>query len=130
MSVEKQFSLAGKVNVVTGGTGVLGASFVKSIAEAGVSVAILGRNAEIAQQRADEINTNGDSAIGVVADVLDEVSLEKARQTIILKFGKIDGLVNAAGGNMPGTVVEPTASIFNLNMDALKQGLSKCNSLT
>ena len=48
MSVEKQFSLAGKVIVVTGGTGVLGASFVKSIAEAGVSVAILGRNAEIA----------------------------------------------------------------------------------
>lgn len=121
MSVENQFSLAGKVIVVTGGTGVLGASFVKTIAAAGGSVAILGRKGEIAQQRADEINENGGNAIGVVADVLDEASLEKAKDLILAKFGKIDGLVNAAGGNMPGAVVEPTASVFDLNMDALKQ---------
>lgn len=120
MSVEN-FSLTGKVIVVTGGTGVLGASFVKAIALAGGSVVILGRNAEVAEQRATEINASGGNAFAVVADVLDIAALENAKALILAKYGKIDGLVNAAGGNMPGAVVEPTASVFDLNMDSLKQ---------
>ena len=120
MSIEN-FSLKGKVIVVTGGTGVLGASFVKAIAQAGGSVVILGRNAEVAQNRADEINTSGGNAFAVVADVLNETALQNAKELILAKYGKIDGLVNAAGGNMPGAVVEPTASVFDLNMDSLKQ---------
>jgi NAD(P)-dependent dehydrogenase (short-subunit alcohol dehydrogenase family) len=120
MSIEN-FSLKGKVIVVTGGTGVLGASFVKAIAQAGGSVVILGRNAEVAQHRADEINTSGGNAFAVVADVLNETALQNAKELILAKYGKIDGLVNAAGGNMPGAVVEPTASVFDLNMDSLKQ---------
>ncbi len=120
MSVEN-FSLAGKVIVVTGGTGVLGASFVKAIALAGGSVVILGRNAEVAQQRANEINANGGNAFAVIADVLDEAALHTAKELILAKFGKIDGLVNAAGGNMPGAVVEPNASVFDLSIDSLKQ---------
>jgi len=120
MSVEN-FSLTGKVIVVTGGTGVLGASFVKAIALVGGSVVILGRKAEVAEQRAAEINANGGSAFAVVADVLDIAALENAKTLILAKYGKIDGLVNAAGGNMPGAVVEPTASVFELNMDSLKQ---------
>ena len=120
MSIEN-FSLKGKVIVVTGGTGVLGASFVKAIAQAGASVVILGRNAEVAQHRADEINTSGGNAFAVIADVLNETALQNAKELILAKYGKIDGLVNAAGGNMPGAVVEPTASVFDLNMDSLKQ---------
>jgi NAD(P)-dependent dehydrogenase (short-subunit alcohol dehydrogenase family) len=117
----ENFSLKGKVIVVTGGTGVLGASFVKSIAFAGGSVVILGRNAEVAQARANEINVVGGDAFAVVADVLDETALQNAKTLILEKYGKIDGLVNAAGGNMPGAVVEPTASIFSLDMDSLKK---------
>jgi NAD(P)-dependent dehydrogenase (short-subunit alcohol dehydrogenase family) len=120
MSVEN-FSLTGKVIVVTGGTGVLGASFVKAIALAGGSVVILGRKAEVAEKRANEINASGGNAFAVVADVLDIAALENAKALILAKYGKIDGLVNAAGGNMPGAVVEPTASVFELNMDSLKQ---------
>lgn len=120
MSVEN-FSLTGKVIVVTGGTGVLGASFVKAIALAGANVIILGRKADIAEQRAAEINANGGNAFAVVADVLDITALENAKALILAKYGKIDGLVNAAGGNMPGAVVEPTASVFDLNIDSLKQ---------
>ncbi len=117
------FSLEGKVIVVTGGTGVLGQSFVKAIAQAGGKVAILGRKVEVAKERAEEINKNGGEAIGVVCDVMSEESLIAAKNEILNAFGKIDGLVNGAGGNMPGAVVEPDADIFDLNIGALRQVL-------
>ncbi|RRN76729.1 SDR family NAD(P)-dependent oxidoreductase, partial [Pseudoxanthomonas sp. SGD-10] len=117
------FSLEGKVIVVTGGTGVLGQSFVKAISEAGGKVAILGRKGDVAKARAEEINKNGGEAIGVVCDVMSEESLIAAKDEILKAFGKIDGLVNGAGGNMPGAVVEPDADIFDLNISALRQVL-------
>lgn len=122
-NVQNSFSLEGKVIVVTGGTGVLGESFVKAISQSGGKVAILGRNEKVAKERAEQINANGGTAIGVVADVMSEESLIKAKEEILAKFGKIDGLVNGAGGNLPGAVVEPGADIFKLNIPALKQVL-------
>ncbi|MBU0695533.1 MAG: SDR family oxidoreductase [Bacteroidetes bacterium] len=120
-SIADQFSLKGKVIVVTGGTGILGESFVKSISSAGGKVVILGRKADVAEARAKEINENGGDALAVVADVLDEESLIKAKDLILEKYGKIDGLVNGAGGNMSGAVVEPDASVFNLDMASLEK---------
>lgn len=119
MDNKNLFDLTGKVIVVTGGTGVLGSSFVKAIAAAGASVAILGRNKEVAEERAAEINAKGGKALAVIADVLDEESLTSAKAQVLNAFGKIDGLVNGAGGNMPGAVVEPGASVFELDMDSL-----------
>ncbi|MES2005404.1 MAG: SDR family oxidoreductase [Bacteroidota bacterium] len=117
------FSLHNKVIVVTGGTGILGGSFVKGIADAGGTAIILGRNAEVAQKRAEEINANGGKAFAVVADVLDENNLVKARELILEKFGTIDGLVNGAGGNMPEGVLQPDADIFSMNMDGMKKAM-------
>jgi NAD(P)-dependent dehydrogenase (short-subunit alcohol dehydrogenase family) len=122
-NMQNLFSLEGKVIVVTGGTGVLGESFVKAISQSGGKVAILGRNEKVANERAEALTANGGDAIGVFADVMDEESLIKAKEIILAKFGKIDGLVNGAGGNMPGAVVEPGADIFKLNIPALKQVL-------
>ncbi len=128
MQNKNLFGLDGKVIVVTGGTGVLGASFVKAIAAAGASVAIMGRNVpkdeEIAVLRTEEINNGGGKAMAISADVLDEASLVLAKDQVIAKFGKIDGLVNAAGGNMPGAVIEPDASIFELDIDSLTKVLN------
>jgi NAD(P)-dependent dehydrogenase (short-subunit alcohol dehydrogenase family) len=121
--ISNQFSLEGKVVVVTGGTGVLGKSFVNSIANAGGKVAILGRNIAVAEERAKEINDNGGVAIAIVADVMDEGSLIKAKDQILKTFGKIDALVNGAGGNMPGAVVNPEDDIFKLNIPALRSVL-------
>jgi NAD(P)-dependent dehydrogenase (short-subunit alcohol dehydrogenase family) len=63
MGSSNLFSLKGKVIVVTGGTGILGGGFVKGIADAGGIAVILGRNAEVGQQRADEINASGGTAL-------------------------------------------------------------------
>lgn len=114
------FSLAGKSVVVTGGTGILGGAFIKGIAEAGAAVGILGRNEKIASERAAEIVQAGGKAIALVANVLEESELVSAKQKMLDAFGKIDGLVNAAGGNMPAGVVQPDADIFNMNLEGLK----------
>ena len=119
--MNNKYSLEDKVIVVTGGTGILGQSFVNGIAEAGGSVAILGRNEAVANERADFINQKGGKALGVVADVLKNNDLLNAKDKILQHFGRIDGLVNGAGGNMPQGVLQPGEDIFNMNLDGMKQ---------
>ena len=117
----ESFSLKDKVIVVTGGTGILGNSFVNAIVEAGGAVGILGRNREVAEKRAEAINGKGGRAVALIADVLDEEQLVAAKDLTVQKFGKIDGLVNAAGGNMPEGVLQPDEDIFHMNMVGMKK---------
>ncbi|HEY9003675.1 MAG TPA: SDR family oxidoreductase [Mucilaginibacter sp.] len=119
--MNNNFSLEGKVIVVTGGTGILGNSFVNGIVDAGGTVVILGRNEAIANERADAINKKGGKALAVVADVLNQDDLVAARDKILKAFGRIDGLVNGAGGNMPQGVLQPDEDIFKMNLDGMKQ---------
>lgn len=116
-----QFSLAGKVIVVTGGTGILGNAFVNGIVAAGGTVGILGRNKAIADERADHINANGGKAIALVADALNTGELIAAKNKILDAFGRIDGLVNGAGGNMPEGVLQPDEDIFQMNLEGMKK---------
>ncbi|HUR11361.1 MAG TPA: SDR family oxidoreductase [Flavitalea sp.] len=117
----ENFSLQGKVIIVTGGTGILGNAFVEAIVEAGGSVGILGRKKDVAESRAESILKKGGKAIALVADVLDEKQLIASRQKMINQFGKIDGLVNGAGGNMPDGVLQPDENIFKMNIDGMKK---------
>ena len=119
--MENAYSLKDKVIVVTGGTGILGNSFVNAIVEAGGIVGIMGRNKEIAEKRADAINNNGGQAIALVADVLDEDQLQQSLNLILNEFGKVDGLVNGAGGNMPEGVLQPSDDIFSMNIQGMKR---------
>lgn len=119
--MKNDFSLKGKVIVVTGATGILGEAFINGIADAGGIVGVLGRNEKIANERAASIINQGGEAIALIADVTNEMDLINAREIILSKYGKIDGLVNAAGGNMPDAVIQPGQDIFQLNMSALQQ---------
>lgn len=116
MSVSKLFSLEGRVAVVTGATGVLGGTMAKGLAEAGVAVGILGRRMEAARALADEICAQGGRALPLQADVLNQGQLVEAHQQMLKAFGTIDILVNAAGGNMPGAVVPPDKTFFDMNV--------------
>jgi NAD(P)-dependent dehydrogenase (short-subunit alcohol dehydrogenase family) len=115
------FSLKDKVIVITGGTGILGHAFVHGVAAAGGIVAILGRNEQIAKQRAREIEAGGGQAIALIADVTREDELKDARDLLLRSFGRIDGIVNAAGGNVPEAVIQPDDDVFSLNMNGLRQ---------
>jgi NAD(P)-dependent dehydrogenase (short-subunit alcohol dehydrogenase family) len=117
------FSLKNKVIVITGGTGILGGSFVKGIADAGGTAIIIGRNATVGEQRAADVNAAGGKAFFVQADVMNEQGLVKARDIILEKFGTIDGLVNGAGGNMPEGVLQPDADIFSMNLEGMRKAM-------
>jgi NAD(P)-dependent dehydrogenase (short-subunit alcohol dehydrogenase family) len=117
----EQFSLKDKVIIVTGGTGILGNAFVNAIVEAEGSVGILGRNEKVANERAEAINKNGGRALALVADVMDEGQLTTAKEKLLSQFGKIDGLVNAAGGIMPEGVLQPDQDIFSMNVAGMKK---------
>lgn len=117
------FSLQDKVIIVTGGTGVLGGSFVKGIAAAGGIPVIIGRNETIASQRAGEVMKGGGKAMAIVADVLEENELVVARDKVLEKFGTIDGLVNGAGGNMPEGILQPEADVFSMNIAGMKKAM-------
>lgn len=119
--IEELFGLKAKVAVVTGGTGVLGSDMCKALAKAGASVVILGRRKEVADKLAQEIVQAGGKAMGVSADVLDTKQLVEARKLIVGKFGTIDILVNAAGGNLPGAVVTPDKTFLDLKLDDFKK---------
>ena len=121
MNITEEFSLKDKVIVVTGGTGILGEAFIHSIAKAGGIVAVLGRNKKVAEERVASIINDGGQAITLIADVTQKEQLIEAREKLIGVYGKIDGLVNAAGGNMPGAVVQPGQDVFDLNFEALKE---------
>ncbi|MGZ3839067.1 MAG: SDR family oxidoreductase [Flavisolibacter sp.] len=117
----ENFSLKEKVIVVTGGTGILGNAFVEAIVEAGGAVGILGRNEKLARERASVINARGGRALPLVADVLSEEQLQQAKKEIIEAFGRLDGLVNGAGGNMPEGVLQPGEDIFKMNLEGMKK---------
>ncbi|MCE7862406.1 MAG: SDR family NAD(P)-dependent oxidoreductase [Bacteroidetes bacterium CHB5] len=118
--IENLFTLQSRVAIVTGGTGVLGSAMCKALANAGAAVVILGRRKEAADQLAKEIGTKGGMALGISADVLNKDQLIEARQRVLNKFGRIDILINGAGGNMPGAVVMPDKTIFDLSIDDFK----------
>lgn len=120
---EEKFSLKEKVIIVSGGTGILGGAFVNAIAAAGAKVVIIGRNEKVGNERATEINTSGGTAIFIATDVLVEAQLITAREKIIAAYGRIDGLVNAAGGNIPEGVLPPDRDVFDLNIEGVKNAM-------
>lgn len=121
MGVLESFSLSDKVIVVTGGTGVLGESFINAIAEAGGKIVVLGRNSEKAEERVKLANSMGAEAIAIIADVTDKEQLIHARNEILDHFGTIDGLINAAGGNIPGATIAPGQDFFESDIaDTIK----------
>ncbi|MEO7990443.1 MAG: SDR family oxidoreductase [Chryseolinea sp.] len=113
----KLFDLTRKVAVVTGGTGVLGSAMARGLAEAGAHVVILGRRKEAGDLIAAEISKLGVKSFCLQADVLDKQRLIAVRNEIKERLGPIDILLNAAGGNMPGAIVTPDKTLFDLSMD-------------
>lgn len=115
------FGLQGQVAIVTGATGVLGGAMAHGLAQVGAAVGILGRRRDRAEELAAAIVDAGGEAMALPADVLNTVELNEARSAVLERWGRIDILVNAAGGNVPGATVVPGSSFFDLQDSALRQ---------
>ena len=118
---QPQFSLNGKVAVVTGGSGALGSAMAHGLAAAGARVAVLARNHTNAAATAEAIIRTSGEALAAPADVLDSSQLEAAREQVLDTWGRIDVLVNAAGGNLPGATIPPGNSVFDLEETAMRE---------
>jgi NAD(P)-dependent dehydrogenase (short-subunit alcohol dehydrogenase family) len=114
----KLFSLEDRVAVVTGASGVLGGAIARGLAGAGAQVGLLARRRGPLEELARSL---GGSALALEADVLDSGQLERARATILDRWGHVDILVNAAGGNVPAATVGEQQSFFELPVDALDE---------
>lgn len=116
------FDLSGKVAVLTGATGVLGASIASYLAGQGCRMVLLcrDRSKEKADNIVADIRSRGGEAIRLVSNVLDKESLRGNLADILSIYGRIDILLNAAGGNMDRANVPPTKTIFDMDIDALK----------
>lgn len=117
------FSLNGKVIIVTGATGVLGYTFIKALSAAGATVGVLGRNQAVADARVAELKAAGGEAITLIADVQNEEQLISCREKVLAQYGRIDGLVNGAGGNVPEGILQPADDIFSLSASGLKKAM-------
>lgn len=111
------FSIAGKVAVITGAGGVLGGSMAKHFIKEGAKVAALDIRQEQLDARVQELKEAGGDVIGFIGNVLDVPSLEKVADQIVAKWGKVDILLNIAGGNMPGATLEPEQPFFTMKIE-------------
>lgn len=117
----KLFLIKGKVIVITGGCGVLGSDMAQYLAKEGAKIVILDRIQEKGDALVQKIKADGGEAIFLMTDVLKKEVLEQNRKDIIKVYGKIDVLVNAAGGNMPGATIPPDKTIFDLAIDDFRK---------
>ena len=101
MKMQKFDNLKGKTVVITGGSGVLCSAFAYAYAEQGMNVAVLGRTMSKLEPVAEKITALGGKGLAVSCDVVDEESVKKAKKAVNDVFGKVDILVNGAGGNHP-----------------------------
>lgn len=118
--IDQLFSLNDKVAVVTGATGVLGGGMARGLAQAGAKVAILGRRRDKADAAVEQIRQVGGRAIATPADVLDKAQLEAARDAVLAEWGRIDILINAAGGTTAEATVSPDKTIFDMPLDPMR----------
>ncbi|PCJ96509.1 MAG: D-mannonate oxidoreductase [Flavobacteriaceae bacterium] len=115
------FDISGKVIIITGGAGALGGSMAAYLIELGAKIVILDLFPKNVEERVAELKKLSPNVIGISGSVLDEKHLKKAKTEVLEKWSKIDVLINAAGGNMPGATIGEDQTIFDLNIEDFKK---------
>jgi NAD(P)-dependent dehydrogenase (short-subunit alcohol dehydrogenase family) len=119
--MENIFSIKDKVAIITGASGALAGSIARSFAHSGVKLALLSRNESSLNELLSDIESIGGYAKAYEANILDEITLIEVKNKIVKDFGKIDILLNAAGGNLPGATTTVGQTIFDISIDDFKK---------
>ena len=114
------YDFTGHTVVITGGTGILGGEIACALVGCGANVALLDLNLAPAERLLKRMGARANQVLPVEGNVLDVGSLRQATQAILGKFGAVDCLVNAAGGNKPQATTSPNLPFFDLPVDALR----------
>jgi NAD(P)-dependent dehydrogenase (short-subunit alcohol dehydrogenase family) len=118
--LRSMYDFTGKTVVITGGAGVLGGEIACALFGCNANIAIVDRDPALADRHIKRIEPVGDRAIVVFGNVLEPSTIEGATQQVLKAFGKIDALINAAGGNNPKATTNPTTTFFDLPPDAIR----------
>ncbi len=116
----KMYDFAGKTVVITGGAGILGGEIACALAGCGANVAIVDLDPSLADRLIPRLEASQGRAIVLGTDVLNTEVLEGTAQQVIEAFGRVDCLINGAGGNNPRATTGPDQSFFELPSDALR----------
>ncbi|MBN2419611.1 MAG: SDR family oxidoreductase [Deltaproteobacteria bacterium] len=119
--INSLFDIRDRVAIITGGGGIIGGELAKGFLHAGAKVIIIGRNEGNLQKKVHELSAPQNEISAFQCDVLDENRLKSVSDEILNRYGRIDILVNAAGGNMPGATIGADQDIFDLKMDELQK---------
>jgi NAD(P)-dependent dehydrogenase (short-subunit alcohol dehydrogenase family) len=118
--LSKQYDFQGKTVVITGGAGVLGGEMACALVGCNANVVILDRDPALADQVVQRFERTKGKYLVVKGDVLSKESLEEAAAEIINHFGRVDCLINGAGGNNPRATTNPEQSFFNLSTEGFR----------
>ncbi|MBI5031046.1 MAG: SDR family oxidoreductase [Chloroflexi bacterium] len=116
----KQYDFTGKTVAITGGAGILGGEMACALVGCNANVAILDRDPKLAERFIHRIPTSCGRASVIYTDVLNVETLKQTADTVLKEFGKLDCLINAAGGNKPQATTSKELSFFDLPIDALR----------
>jgi NAD(P)-dependent dehydrogenase (short-subunit alcohol dehydrogenase family) len=114
------FDLTGKVAVITGGSGTLGTGMAKGLFDAGAQVCIVGRDLAKAQRAAASICPDTARVMALSADVVHTEQVQRVAEEVLTRWGHVDVLVNAAGGNRPDATTNPKQTFFDLSPEAMR----------
>ncbi|MEN8137201.1 MAG: SDR family oxidoreductase [Bacteroidota bacterium] len=118
--LDKLFNLEGRVAVITGGGGAIASNMAEGFVKSGAKVVLLDLRKEATDEVVAKLSEFG-TVVGKAVNVLEEGVLKSVLAEIIEEFGKVDVLINAAGGNMPGATIGPDQTIFDLDMEAFSK---------
>lgn len=120
------FDIKDNVTVITGGTGILGRAIAKYLAHNGAKVIIMGRKEDVGAEIVAEVKA--ENPAGTIefmkTDVMNRQLVEENCNDIVKRYGRVDTLLNAAGGNMPGATIAPDKTFFDLDPDQFQRVLS------
>lgn len=122
-ALTRLYDFSGRTVVITGGAGALGGEIACALAGCKANVAILDRDTALAEQVVKRVDSRVGRVVVVFADVLDVGTLTEARERILREFGRIDALVNAAGGNDPHATTGPATAFFAIPPEAMRDVL-------
>ncbi|RUA13867.1 MAG: D-mannonate oxidoreductase, partial [Flavobacteriia bacterium] len=115
------FDISNKVILITGGTGVLGSSMAEYLLSEGAKIVLLGQTEGKVKSKVAEFEQRYTHVLGFSGSVLHKDFLEEVKSKMVQEWGKIDVLINAAGGNMPGAVIGEGQTIFDLQMEDFRK---------
>ena len=115
------FNIENKVAVLTGGGGVLASEMAQGFLQAGAKVILLDINEQILGQKVEKLRKTSTNVLGIKCDVLNEENLREVNQKILSEYGRIEILVNAAGGNITAATIGVNQDFFDLKIDAFKK---------